>query len=324
MMAGAEPASFLHRFGIDPDLLLDPYAVFSLRSYVAAMEEVAALLGDRRLGACLGQRIGPHILGPLGVLFTGAATLRTALGHLTRYLATWQEGTSMDLIEGAAGPRLTYALLDPTIWPRRQDAEFSLVTLCTLIRLRLGMTWRPRQVAFEHDAGGGASTLRSIFKAPVTFDQPCNWLVLSVIDLDQPLQAPQNPAVPFVEQHLRDISDRIRTPRTFVETVRQLIALNLGNQTLGLEGVGATMRISPRTLQRRLSEAGTSLRELLMAERREAAGLLVQRSDLSLDEIAARLGYSDATALCRAFRSWTGMSPRDFRRARSEPAIARL
>ena len=70
--------------------------------------------------------------------------------------------------------------------------------------------------------------------------------------------------------------------------------------------------MSTRTLKRKLSEEGVSYTSLL-DERRRLQGVALLRTELSVERIAERLGYSDAANFTRAFRRWTGKSPREFR-----------
>jgi AraC-like DNA-binding protein len=70
-----------------------------------------------------------------------------------------------------------------------------------------------------------------------------------------------------------------------------------------------------RSAQRNLAESGSSLKELLEAERRELASTLL-RDDASLADVSQRLGYSGASAFVRAFRRWYGTTPETWRRQR--------
>jgi AraC-like DNA-binding protein len=75
--------------------------------------------------------------------------------------------------------------------------------------------------------------------------------------------------------------------------------------------------LSRRTLARRLNEQGTSYHELLDEARFLAARNLLQSSQAPIAEIAARLGYRDATAFTRAFHRWAGTSPVQWRRTQT-------
>jgi AraC-like DNA-binding protein len=74
-----------------------------------------------------------------------------------------------------------------------------------------------------------------------------------------------------------------------------------------------TLHLTTRTLQRRLDEEGTSFSALLAEVRRERALELMRRSGMDNAAIAWTLGFEDASAFSRAFKSWTGLSPRQHR-----------
>jgi AraC-like DNA-binding protein len=84
------------------------------------------------------------------------------------------------------------------------------------------------------------------------------------------------------------------------------ISLALTAQNLG---------ISSRTLQRRLHERGISFWTMVDECRFRIAGALLRDTDLSVQEIAARVGYSTPGSFARAFSRWAGQPPRAFRQA---------
>ncbi|APA95096.1 helix-turn-helix transcriptional regulator [Nocardia seriolae] len=88
----------------------------------------------------------------------------------------------------------------------------------------------------------------------------------------------------------------------------------LAEGELDLGRVAQRLAIGPRTLQRRLSEVGTTWRAEVEAMRHRRAAELLRDTDLPVQSIAARVGYVDARALRRAFLRWTGHTPDAFRR----------
>jgi AraC-like DNA-binding protein len=102
-----------------------------------------------------------------------------------------------------------------------------------------------------------------------------------------------------------------RDDRT-VARVRELLPLPEGFRSL--EDIAQQIGVSPRTLKRRLADGGTSYSELLDEQRQERALLLLRDESLSREQIAERLGYSDAANFTRAFRRWTGKTPGMVRR----------
>ncbi len=84
-----------------------------------------------------------------------------------------------------------------------------------------------------------------------------------------------------------------------------------------LQNVASTLAMSPRTLQRRLNDEGTSFSEILEAFRQQMATVLLEDDKLAVYEIAFLLGYSEPSTFHRAFRRWTDRSPREFRSSSS-------
>lgn len=96
-----------------------------------------------------------------------------------------------------------------------------------------------------------------------------------------------------------------------VERVRRLLRSDPG---IGLPEAAASLSVSPRTLKRRLSHHGRTFSELSEEVRRAEGIRLLRSTPATLDQIADRLGYADASGFVRAFRRWTGRTPGAYRR----------
>ena len=83
----------------------------------------------------------------------------------------------------------------------------------------------------------------------------------------------------------------------------------------GLADVAAAQHTSSRTLIRRLKQGGTSFQEILDDVRQTLARDYVLHSDMTVSDIAWRLGYQDPSNFGRAFRRWNSQSPRTFRKS---------
>jgi AraC-like DNA-binding protein len=103
----------------------------------------------------------------------------------------------------------------------------------------------------------------------------------------------------------------MQEPLAYADVVRS--RLRASTPIPALPAVVSALHLTQRTLQRRLDEEGTSYSALLAEVRLERATELMRRSGLQNDEIARALGFDDASAFSRAFKSWTGVSPRQYR-----------
>ncbi|MAG31924.1 MAG: hypothetical protein CL908_13635 [Deltaproteobacteria bacterium] len=113
------------------------------------------------------------------------------------------------------------------------------------------------------------------------------------------------------EERCRAILERLGSGGSTVDRVRSHIME--GSRGFQLESVAREMAMSPRTLRRRLREEGTTFREVVGDLRKGLALDYLESSDLSLEEIAALLGYEDAANFNRAFRRWLGEAPGRYR-----------
>ncbi len=245
--------------------------------------------------------------------------MRIALSHVSTFFSVWQGATRVELDVRRAMPEYLYQILEPAIWPRRQDAELTLAATCSAIRALLGARWSPVEVHFEHDRAPHytketESALHRIFRAPVLFGQTVNRLILDPEDLVRPVAARGAGMVPYLERHLKDL---MQTEETTFDSctaqVSHIISKRLGRAELDVQSIAEEIGLSPRTLQRRLAQEGTSLRGLVRRHRSQVVDRLLKDRKTKMTVIAHDVGYSDATTFSRAFKSWSGETPRDHR-----------
>lgn len=301
--------ALLDRHGIVSARLTDPYAVMPLARYVALLEDVAELSETPHLGAEMGRCFRPADIGPLGLLFSLSGTLRGAFARMDRYLPAFQTSTSSALLNSGEHMLWAYRIHDPGIWPRRQDAEYAVMATCELIRSCLTTGWWPVEVHFEHSAPIDPGPIRRMFGAPVLFDQPTNGLLLDQQDVDRVNRPEDRDLMQVLERHIAELL-RVEPPDgSFAGHVGRLIGIYLGNQPVSLTAMAAALGMPPRSLQRRLKEEGTSLRQLLRDHRTRLAEARLQAHGGDMTTLAETLGYSDRSVLSRAYRGWTGRSP---------------
>jgi AraC-like DNA-binding protein len=310
---GHDTAALLRDYAL-PQTPIDPYQLIPLAKYVALFERAAQLLEDPCLGLKLGHAFRPDLLGPLGFLFQASIHLRQALQQLTSWLSVWQSATRVELISGDTTADYIYQIGDASIRPRRQDAEYSLAALCSLIRNFLGCQWSPLEVHFEHSSHMRRAYEHS-FHAPVFFGQNINRIVLRAGDLNRAGIASDRSMMPFMERHLHDLAEESREPETLASQVNYLIARRMGAGPLSVSAVAQELGLSARSFQRRLAEERTSFRNLVRDQRRTLAESLMRDRSATVTDVAHTCGYSETAVLSRAFKVWTGASPRAFARA---------
>ncbi|MEA1674599.1 AraC family transcriptional regulator [Nitrospirillum sp. BR 11163] len=304
----------LRDYGFFRSQLDKPYERVPLHRYVALLEHAAAKFQRPDLGLEMGQSFGLADLGPFHALLRASGTLRGALDCLTLFQSRLQSKTSFDSQIGPDRTTYSYRIEDPRIWPRQQDAEFALSGYANLVRQLTSAKWSPAEVHLEHPITGRDAFLSRFFRAPVLGNQVANALIIRNEDLDKPLVSVLSPEdeklKSVLERHLLDLMGPAAAPGGgLVALTKDIIARRLGRARVDCALAAAELKLSERSLRRRLMEEGTSFRALLQEARQERARLILAAADLPLSVAAEQLGYSDTATFSRAFKDWTGISP---------------
>lgn len=315
--AGVDYQLLLRRQGIDPLMLDDPDNRLAFAQMVRLLDAAAAATGDDCIGLHLGSAQALHVAGILGYAMRACPDVRSQLGHATRYFALHQDGAVMDLhIKGDAAT-LRYVVYDGQVMLHRHDAETTLALTVSQCRINIGQPqWTPSSVHFEHPAPQAASEreLRRFFGCPVHFSATFNGSCFPVSFLDTPVRTADAGLhmilTRYAEESLACHSDAI----TLVGRARRLIAAGLSNGTAAIDAVASCMAMTPRTLQRRLTDEGLQFSELVDQTRRELATQYLRDPHLTLTDSAFLVGYSDLTAFHRAFRRWFNQTPLEYQR----------
>ncbi len=310
----------LKRYGLALSDIASPYAWVPLRCHTELLEEAARLTNNDYLGFEIGRRFDQRSLGPFCALLANAGTLREVFELYRSFQSVWQANTSFETERHGTVTHYNYVIDDPNIWPRRQDAELTLTALVTLGRQLGFANWGPEMVEFEHALPADTRPLRTFFAAPVFGARDANRLIVANVDLDRPLghAGSHSGGSKVLERHLLDLMSHDSGERAasgIVDATVAVINRRMGRAPLDIAAVAMEMHTSERSLRRHLEEAGTSFRDLVQQQRLSRAQSLLRGRKTPVVEAAARLGYADAAAFCRAFRDWTGMSPTRFAQA---------
>ncbi len=152
------------------------------------------------------------------------------------------------------------------------------------------------------------------FQCPISYDSPHNEFVLANNKLS--LVTPRsNPfAMPLLLDQCDLVLNSIAAKNEFLITVNQWVAENM-HKELSSEDLASYMCITPRTLRRKLSEQGTSFRDIVKELRCEAAKKLILATQLTIEDIGYSIGFSEVSNFRAAFKKWTGQTPSSLRLA---------
>lgn len=265
----------------------------------------------------LHMRISWH--GFLGFAAMTAPTARHALRLAERFASTRTDAIILTLREdeGAGVIMLEQRVPLLGLHPHLVIALFSGIR-----QLGEALTGTPirADVEFAFPEPSVASRFRHVVPGEVRYNMPVDRVILSPGTLDLRVVS----ADPVAMQLARDQCERelaaLAPGLGIIEQVQRLGRVRDG-VTPSIDDVAKQLFMSSRTLKRRLAEQSMTFSDLVDRARHRDAMILLGDSRLTIDEIAARLGYSDAANFTRAFRRWTGTTPAGHRqRERGTPS----
>jgi AraC-like DNA-binding protein len=315
---GVAPEDLYGAVALDPSLLEDPDNRIPFDQLVAIYEHAARLTGDDAFGLHVGEASDPELFDVLGYVLVNSPTLGEALERLVRYHSIWTDGAVFRLGVGGGRARLAYDYAGSGVAAaRRHDAEMTLSVGVAFARRVTGVDWAPLDVSFRHPEPESVAEHRRIFRAPVRFDAPANELVFDGDLLALPLAEADPGLSDILERQARELLARAPRRDSLADQVRAVLGAGLAGEGSKLETVARKLGLSARTLQRKLREEGRSYQDLLDEVRGGLSRQHLREPKLAVCEVAYLLGFSEPSAFHRAFRRWTGVTPKEFRRGRT-------
>lgn len=282
-------------------------------------DRAAHQLREPLTGVRLAQRLQRGVLGIAEFAASASPDLREALARAARYIRLISGPSALVTLE-ERDDDATFAFHLPAA-PESMGRQVNEMMMAHWLRMTehvLPSLKRSRlEIHFTHPVHDRAAELgRRLGTRRLVFGAPVDGIVFPRPYLDAPLRTADPPLLEILDGLAEQALAEEPAP-SLIARVGLWIEIHLARGTICLEAVAAAVGLTPRTLQHQLAEQGTTFHALLEAARREQALELLRRvPGATLRELARRLAYADDRAFVRAFRRWTGTSPRRWSRSR--------
>jgi len=305
--------------GLRPDDLADPTTFVAADQELALIRNLVRHLGEvPALGLRAGLRYHFTALGAVGLAFASSPTLESAMTVALRYIDLTFALTHVDL-ERAPGECRIVLSADGTPDELVPFAlERSVGVLFSLARDLFGDVMLCKHLAFAlpPPSREALAVQQELLGITPRYGATRTEVVLDAAELARPLAQASPVTLHLAESECRRLMLERRARTGFAERVRDRIARH-GGRPPDMEAVADELHVTPRTLRRRLKDEGTSYSALCNEVRETYSEELLAVADLSVAEIADRLGYADATSFIAAFKRWKGETPHRFRQSLS-------
>jgi AraC-like DNA-binding protein len=289
-------------------------ALISNRQAWRMIRRALRLTGRPDLGLELGIRENLSHFGLPGFAMSAARTFSEAIQIGLRYQDQTGGISSMSLEHGDDRMALIVDsnLHDKSVLPFVIEEFFA--SSLTIARLLVGDCFHLHSLEVAYPEPAHAERYRQMFACPVHFARARNRAQIERRWLNVPIATHSAVMVAQLGALLEKQAEAKALPPRSTAAVEQLL-LRSSNARLSIDQVAGALQLSVRTLRRRLSEDGTSFRELCERIRAQTAQRLIAEQGMTVAAAAEQLGFSDARSFRRAFKRWVGQVPGELRQA---------
>ena len=304
--------AFLRSLNIDPESVKSPDAYIPLETYLLIQDEAAEYVDDPYLGLHMGEFIEAGSWSILGYMMMNCKTLGEAFEKSARY-----HRIIGNLISGNAHLKLNKIKVTLEVPPHapemtRHCYEAVISGSVRMMRTLTGTDINPLEVTFTYPEPASRSEYERIFRCPVLFGQKDNSFSIDIGIIFTPILYANPDMLQHFENYAQEFLEEMEHQNEYARTVTKIILSKLDDEKLSIKKVAREMSVSVRTLQNRLKEEGVVFSELLTDTRQKLAKKYLQE-DYSVEQITYLLGFSEPSVFRKAFKKWSGVTPRQFR-----------
>jgi AraC-like DNA-binding protein len=315
LLAGAPVEPLLRKAGLTLEQIRDPTQRLKVRDQIRFLNLAARALKDEFLGFHLALHVEFRELGLLYYALASSANLKDALERAARYSTIVNEGIVLELVtRGHYGVLLRYAGVSRHL--DRHQIEFWMAALVRICRKLTGHVIFPKRVRFVHVRKNNNGRYAKVFGDDVEFGAPVDEIIFAA-DFEKITLIGADPylnklLIKYCDEAMADRAGKTSSFRSGVENV---IVPLLPHGKAEAGEIAHRLGVSRRTLARRLSSEGQSFSKVLEDLKLHLARRYLVEGNLTISQIAWLLGYKEIGAFSRAFKRWTGKTPRDARAA---------
>jgi AraC-like DNA-binding protein len=309
--------------GLDSALLQMPDQQIPGSLHHAIWREVIKQTGDENFGLHLGEAFNLATFGIVGYVLLNCQTLGEALEKLSRYTRLFSQGAQIHISvsEGIAfcdcivvENLKNYLLEEP-----RYAIDSTFASLLTATQELTGKSLRLYSVWFQYPQPASRLEYDRIFQTEQRFSMPMNRLIFDANSLKWSILSKNANLLTLFEQHAETMLEQMNRANGYTQQVVQVMMQQLKGELPTIDAVAQQLAMSVRQLQRELQTEETSFQQLLDETRRELALRYLKNLSTPIHDIAFLLGFSEPSAFHRAFKRWTGKTPRSYRLSTKAP-----
>ncbi|MGJ8685974.1 MAG: AraC family transcriptional regulator [Spongiibacteraceae bacterium] len=297
--------------GIDTELLEGERARVTGASFIALSQYLSRALEDESAGM-MSQRTKPGTFAMMCHACNNCATLGEFLQRCAQYSDLVNDCIVVDLHRYGERARFSITALPGMV---DEDEVVIMILLSVMHRFAgwlIGQTMVLSEVGISRRRPSYAHEYNFLFMAPIAFSQNANSLHFASSYLDMPVLRELSEFEQFLSQPFVQLMANPDFDRSLAAKIRTMIKADVAGRFPDFNRLAVSLHLTPATLRRRLRDEGCSYQKLKDDMRRDAAIHYLGRGTLSMEQVAESVGFAEPTSFFRAFKRWTGVTPRAY------------
>jgi AraC-like DNA-binding protein len=280
-------------------------------------QEAVKQTNDELLGLHIGANTTTSIVGLVGHLMQSSSTLAQAFENLSQYTAII---TDMFSYKSVIDSETFCLYLEPSAYwqehfpqTAKQATEQAIAGAINVCKLLTGRNLIAKRVELTIQKPDNSAEYERVLNTALVFNKKHNRVVFDASVANLPILGYNKDLLTLFKKLSEEALQKVNTQPTFTNNLKKTITGQFYNRIPQLEEVAAYMNIAPRTLQRRLQQEDTSFQKISDEFKQELAIRLLSLNKYTVNETAYMLGYTEPAEFRRAFKRWTGKTPKTVR-----------
>ncbi len=293
----------------EPDHKIPIHLELSLWQY--AMQKT----GDPHIGISMAHGFDIKSLGTFGYLVLQQPTLLKMAETYCHYHRMVHEEAVLKPVCSKDNDQMVHHYSKPGEGPGQSASELTMAALWKILKDTADQGINLLKVSFQHSRPESLEIYRSFFGNSVEFEfsQPANRLVFPAGTLSVKTIRSDHQLGAILKTYADQALASLPVKDLFQNSLYQTISKLMPENNLNIDAAASQMGMSRRTLQRRLAEKQLTFSSLVEEVQKRHALRYLEDPSMNITEVAYFCGFSELSPFSRAFKRWTGMSPKEFR-----------
>ncbi len=315
---GANIKELVSITGLTPEALCTEECQLDSEVYNSIVQSIVQQTGDPFFGLHLGESLNLSAAGLVAQITQTSNTIKQALEYACDFAQLACSSLPMQLVEHDDFYKLT--MVPETLWFNQSKESVRQTvdgTLVFTIREYHELTRKlhfPVKIHLPFDPPVSTSEYERLLQCPVLFGKNEIAIFFKKEHIEESIVTSDYRLLRILVAHAEKRLEEIRAKKSFSDQVKASVTSMIKPEFPTIEQVASHLNISVRTLQRKLANEGAYFKEIIDTLRKEFAFSYLKQNDLTVNQIAYLLNYTDASGFIRSFKRWTGVTPNHWRK----------